>query len=82
MSWYLLKVLISLLTIIGVTEIARSFSNFRGGVLALLLLTPLLAFLWLCRGVSFPIVLLLSLAAMATAYFLTGAILRRFGVQV
>ncbi len=47
MSLYILKVLISALVIVAVTELAKRGDTLWGGVLASLPLTSLLAFLWL-----------------------------------
>jgi hypothetical protein len=47
MALYLLKVLISALVIVAVTELSKRGGTFWGGVLASLPLTSLLAFLWL-----------------------------------
>ncbi|MGI8435875.1 MAG: DUF3147 family protein [Chthoniobacterales bacterium] len=44
---YALKVLISALVIVAITEMSKRGSTFWGGVLASLPLTSLLAFLWL-----------------------------------
>ena len=44
---YLLKVLVSALVIVGVTELSRRGGSFWGGLLVSLPLTSLLAFLWL-----------------------------------
>ena len=49
MSLYLVKVLVSSLTIVAVTEIAKRAGSFWGGVLASLPLTSVLAFVWLYR---------------------------------
>jgi uncharacterized membrane protein (GlpM family) len=47
MTLYLLKVLISALVIVAVTELSKRGGTFWGGVLASLPLTSLLAFIWL-----------------------------------
>ena len=47
MTLYVLKVLISALVIVAVTEFSKRGGTFWGGVLASLPLTSLLAFLWL-----------------------------------
>lgn len=47
MTLYVLKVLISALVIVGVTELSKRGGTFWGGVLASLPLTSLLAFVWL-----------------------------------
>jgi hypothetical protein len=47
MTLYVLKVIASLLVIIGVTEVTRRAGTFWGGVLASLPLTSLLAIVWL-----------------------------------
>lgn len=47
MTLYVLKVLISALVIVTVTELSKRGGSFWGGVLASLPLTSLLAFLWL-----------------------------------
>lgn len=47
MAFYILKVLISALLIVAVTELSKRGGTFWGGVLASLPLTSLLAFLWL-----------------------------------
>jgi hypothetical protein len=47
MKLYALKVLLTTLTIVGVTELSKRVGNFWGGVLASLPLTSLLAFVWL-----------------------------------
>ena len=44
---YVLKVLISALAIVGITELSKRSGTFWGGVLASLPLTSLLAFVWL-----------------------------------
>lgn len=49
MTSYVIKVLISALTIVGVTEVTKRAGSFWGGLLASLPLTSLLAFLWLYR---------------------------------
>ena len=50
MTLYLLKVLISVLIIVAVTELAKRGGTFWGGVLASLPLTSLLALTWLYIG--------------------------------
>jgi hypothetical protein len=117
MALYVLKVIASVLIVVGVTEVSRRAGIFWGGILASLPLTSLLAFLWLYsdsyktdaiaalswsifwmvlpsltffalfpvflkRGLSFPIALVLSLGVMAAAYFLTATLVRRFGIQI
>jgi hypothetical protein len=47
MTLYLLKVVVSALVIVAVTELSKRGGAFWGGVLASLPLTSLLAFLWL-----------------------------------
>jgi hypothetical protein len=47
MTLYLVKVLISALVIVAVTELSKRGGTFWGGVLASLPLTSLLAFVWL-----------------------------------
>lgn len=47
MTLYLLKVLISAIIIVAVTELSKRGGTFWGGVLASLPLTSLLAFLWI-----------------------------------
>lgn len=47
MLLYILKVLISAVVIVGVTELSKRGGTFWGGVLASLPLTSLLAFIWL-----------------------------------
>ncbi|MGE5214455.1 MAG: DUF3147 family protein [Nitrospirota bacterium] len=47
MTLYLLKVLISAVVIVAVTELSKRGGTFWGGVLASLPLTSLLAFVWL-----------------------------------
>jgi len=47
MTLYLLKVLISALVIVAVTELSKRGGTLWGGVLASLPLTSLLAFIWL-----------------------------------
>lgn len=47
MNAYVVKVAISALTIVGVTEITKRAGSFWGGVLASLPLTSLLALVWL-----------------------------------
>jgi uncharacterized membrane protein (GlpM family) len=47
MTLYLLKVLISALVIVTVTELSKRGGTFWGGLLASLPLTSLLAFIWL-----------------------------------
>ena len=47
MTLYILKVLVSALIIVAVTEVAKRGGTFWGGVLASLPLTSLLAFCWL-----------------------------------
>ena len=47
MILYLLKVVVSALVIVAVTELSKRGGTFWGGVLASLPLTSLLAFLWL-----------------------------------
>jgi uncharacterized membrane protein (GlpM family) len=47
MTLYFLKVLISALVIVAVTELSKRGGTFWGGVLASLPLTSLLAFIWL-----------------------------------
>src|SRR5262249_13760580 len=47
MTLYLLKVLISALVIVAVSELAKRGGTFWGGVLASLPFTSLLAFVWL-----------------------------------
>lgn len=47
MTPYLLKVLISALVIVAVTELAKRGGTFWGGVLAALPLTSIIAFVWL-----------------------------------
>jgi hypothetical protein len=47
MTLYLVKVLISALVIVAVTEVSKRGGTFWGGVLASLPLTSLLAFVWL-----------------------------------
>lgn len=47
MTLYLLKVLISALIIVAVTELSKRGGTFWGGVLASFPLTSLLAFIWL-----------------------------------
>jgi hypothetical protein len=47
MMLYLLKVLVSALVIVAVTELAKRGDTFWGGVLASLPLTSLLAFVWI-----------------------------------
>ena len=47
MTLYLLKVLISALVIVAITELSKRGGTFWGGVLASLPLTSLLAFVWL-----------------------------------
>ena len=47
MTLYLLKVVVSALVIVAVTELSKRGGTFWGGVLASLPLTSLLAFLWL-----------------------------------
>ena len=47
MALYILKVLISALVIVAVTELSKRGGTFWGGVLASLPLTSLLAFFWL-----------------------------------
>jgi hypothetical protein len=54
MAVYFIKVLISALTIVGVTEITKRAGSFWGGVLASLPLTSLLAFVWLYRDTRNP----------------------------
>ena len=49
MALYLLKVLISAVVIVAVTEISKRGGTFWGGVLASLPLTSLLVFVWLYR---------------------------------
>jgi len=44
---YLIKVLVSAVIIVGVTEVSKRGGTFWGGVLASLPLTSLLAFVWL-----------------------------------
>jgi uncharacterized membrane protein (GlpM family) len=52
MTLYLLKVLISALVIVAVTELSKRGGTFWGGVLASLPLTSLLAFIWLYAETS------------------------------
>ena len=47
MMLYVLKVVISALAIVGITELSKRAGTFWGGVLASLPLTSLLAFIWL-----------------------------------
>ena len=47
MTLYLLKVVVSALVIVAVTELSKRGGTFWGGVLASLPLTSLLAFVWL-----------------------------------
>lgn len=54
MVLYVIKVLISALTIVGVTEITKRAGSFWGGVLASLPLTSLLVFVWLYRDTRNP----------------------------
>ena len=54
MSLYVIKVVISALTIVGVTEITKRAGSFWGGILASLPLTSLLAFVWLYRDTRNP----------------------------
>ncbi|MDQ6625594.1 MAG: DUF3147 family protein [Verrucomicrobiota bacterium] len=49
MWYYVLKVLISAVLIVAITELSKRGGSFWGGVLASLPLTSLLAFLWLYR---------------------------------
>ncbi|MFN2476469.1 MAG: DUF3147 family protein [Chthoniobacterales bacterium] len=49
MWYYVLKVLISAVLIVAVSELSRRGSTFWGGMLASLPLTSLLAFAWLYR---------------------------------
>jgi hypothetical protein len=52
MTLYLLKVLISALVIVAVTELSKRGGTLWGGVLASLPLTSLLAFIWLYAETS------------------------------
>ena len=54
MTQYVIKVLISALVIVGVTELSKRAGTFWGGVLASLPLTSLLAFIWLYRDTHDP----------------------------
>lgn len=47
MTLYVVKVLVSALIIVAVTELSKRGGNFWGGVLASLPLTSLLAFVWI-----------------------------------
>src|SRR3954466_10816784 len=47
MALYIIKVLVSALVIVAVTELSKRGGTFWGGVLASLPLTSLLAFVWL-----------------------------------
>lgn len=47
MTPYLVKVLLSAIVVVGVTELSKRAGTFWGGVLASLPLTSLLAFIWL-----------------------------------
>jgi hypothetical protein len=117
MTLYILKVAISALVIVAVTELSKRGGTFWGGVLASLPLTSLLAIMWLYgetrdaarvaalswsifwlvipsltllavlplllkRGIAFALALPVSLTVMIAAYFVTAAILKRFGVTI
>ena len=47
MTQYLIKVLVSAIIIVAVTEVSKRGGTFWGGILASLPLTSLLAFIWL-----------------------------------